>query len=81
MVHFIFTRRHARHALALLTGQIQSRFQAARVLPSFWGPMHVPVHSKVSEEVDQENLHGGDQPEEGASSVIEWGRYPNGVSP
>jgi hypothetical protein len=59
MVHFIFTRRHARHALALLTGQIQPRFRAARVLPSFRGPMHVPVHRKVSEEVDQEESPRG----------------------
>ena len=66
MVHFIFTRRHARHALALLTGQIQPQYQAARVLPSFRGPMHVPVHGEVSEEVDQEDSPrgGGDQPEE-----------------
>lgn len=59
MVHFIFTRRHARHALALLTGQIQPQFQAARVLPSFRGSMHVPVHSEVSEEVDQEDSPRG----------------------
>jgi hypothetical protein len=78
-VHFIFTRRHARHALALLTGQIQPQYQAARVLPSFRGPMHVPVHGEVSEEVDQEDSPRGGSAR-GASSVLDWGRRPNAAS-
>jgi hypothetical protein len=80
MVHFIFTRRHARHALALMTRQIELQVPAARVLPGFRGPMHVPVHGEMSEEVDQEDSPRG-RSARGASSVIVWGRRPDWVSP